>query len=72
MLNQKLSLRDYQSSEEVKAVARKLHRIKRRLLRDITNDGGCTSPENRWISHESLNAKQCACCSSLDIMAMGG
>jgi len=71
MLNQKLSLRDYQSSEEVKAVARKLHRIKRRLLRDITN-GGCTSPENHWISHESLNAKPCACCSSLDIMSMDG
>lgn len=62
MLQQKPSLRHYKNSEEVKSVARKLHRIKRRLLKDLATGG---STENYWNAHdEALHPSKCTCCNS--------
>ena len=36
---------------EKRAAARKLHRIKRRILKDIENEGG--NPQNNWRTDES-------------------
>jgi hypothetical protein len=46
----------YHSSNKERDTARSLHRIKRRLLRDLENEGG--TPDNNWRKDESRSHKR--------------
>ena len=55
MTYQRSNVQNCKGHDDIKAVGRRLHRIKRRILMEVENDGG--SPQNNWTRYESSQSR---------------
>ncbi len=54
---QKWNTQNFRQRDEMRHVARRLHRIKRRILMEVENEGG--NSQNNWASNECRSPLSC-------------